>query len=143
MASPAYGPFGKHLMTIIDGALTMHHANFSPHPPTAVLGTAAPVTEVLTAYFEKENDGFDAKVKKLFGIISDNTAAFKAGAGGWVVEDVEFKGKKAKAYVGLLGWESVEAHVSFRENQAFKDNIQLLRQDPLGLEVHHTKFIEK
>ena len=60
-----------------------------------------------------------------------------------MIEDVEYEGKKGKAYVGVLGWESVEAHMSFRETQAFKDIIHLLRDDPLGLEVHHTKFVEK
>lgn len=142
-ASSAYGPFAKHLMTIVDGSLTMHHANFTPHPPTAALGTASPVTEVLTAYFEKEDDGFDAKVKQLVKAISENSEGFKGASGGWVIEDVEYEGKKGKAYVGLLGWESVDAHMAFRETQAFKDNIHLVRKDPLGLEVHHTVFVEK
>lgn len=130
-------------MTIIDGSLTMLHASFSPHPPTAALGTAAPVTEVLTCYFEKEDDGFDSKFNQLIKAIADNSEGFKAASGGWVMEDVEYEGKKGKAYVGVLGWESVEAHMSFRETQAFKDNIHLLREDSLGMDVHHTKFVEK
>lgn len=121
----------------------MQHANFTPHPPTAALGTTSPVTEVLTCYFEKEDDGFDSKVDQLFKVLSEKAEGFKAASGGWVVEDVEYKGKKGKAYVGVLGWESVEAHTKFRETQTFKDNIHLLREDPLGMEVHHTVFVEK
>ena len=144
MASTIYMPFAKHLMTIVDGPLTMRHANLTPHPPTAALGAASPVTEVLTCYFEKEDEGFQSKFDQLIKAISDNADGFKGASGGWVVEEVEYEGEKGKkAYVGLSGWESVEAHMAFRETQAFKDNIHLLREDPLGFEVHHTKFVEK
>ena len=130
-------------MTIVDGPLTMLHANFAPHPPTAALGTTSPVTEVLTFYFEGENDGFDSKLRQFIKVISDNAEGFKAASGGWVIEDVEYKGKKGKAYVAILGWESVEAHMNFRETQTFKDNINIVRADPLGMEVHHTEFLER
>ncbi len=121
----------------------MYHANFTPHPPTAALGTASPVTEVLTSYLEKQDDGFPAKIDKFIKVLSDNAEGFKASSAGWVIEDVEYKEKKGKAYVTLLGWESVEAHMKFRETQAFKDHAHLIREDPLGLEVHHTIFVEK
>lgn len=147
MSSTIYMPFAKHLMTIVDGPLTMRHANLTPHPPTAALGAASPVTEVLTSYFEKEDEGFQSKFDQLVRVISDSAEGFKAASGGWVVEDVEYQGKQGKkgkkAYVGLLGWESVEAHMACRETQAFKDNRHLLREDSLGVEVHHTKFVER
>lgn len=130
-------------MTIVDGPLSMYHASFTPHPPTAAVGTASPTTEVLTCYFEKEDDGFQSKVDQLIKAISENAEGFKAASGGWVIEDVEYKGKKGKAYVAVLGWESVDAHMKFRETQAFRDNIHLLREGPLGMEVHHTEFLEK
>lgn len=143
IASPIYGPFAKHLMTIVDGPLSMCHANLTPHPPTVAIGTASPITEVLTCYFEKEDDGFQSKVDQLIKAISENAEGFKAASGGWVIEDVEYEGKKGKAYFMVLGWESVEAHMNFRETQAFKDNIHLLKEGPLGMEVHHTEFMEK
>lgn len=124
----------------------MHHANFSPHPPSAALGPAAPVTEVLTCYFESEGgsnkaDGFEGRFDGLIRSISDSGAeGFKGAAGGWMVDEVEYKGEKRKAFVGLVGWESVGAHMAFRETQAFRDNIPLLRQESLGMELHHTKF---
>lgn len=120
----------------------MLHATFTPHPPSAALGPASPVTEVLTCYLETEDPGFESKAKQLVKAISDNEG-FKAASVGWVVEDVEYEGKKGKAYVALVGWESVEAHMACRETQAFKDNAHLIREDTLGLEVHHTKFVEK
>lgn len=120
----------------------MHHANFSPHPPSAALGPTSPVTEVLTCYFEGKADGFEGRFDGLIRGISDSEAAegFKGAAGGWMVDEVEYKGEKRKAFVGLVGWESVEAHMAFRETQAFRDNIPLLRQESLGMELHHTKF---
>lgn len=122
----------------------MRHANLTPHPPTAALGTASPVTEVLTCYFgEKGDEGFESKYKQVIKITSENAEGFKGAVGGWVVEDVEYEGKKGKAFVGLVGWESVEAHMAYRETQAFKDNIHLLTEDSLGLDVHHTKFVER
>ena len=130
-------------MTIIDGPLTMYHANFKPHPPTAALGAASPFTEVLTSYHEKEDESYDSKFNQLIKVIQENGGRLKAASGGWIIEDVEYKGKKGKAYMGVLGWESVEAHMSFRETQAFKDNTHLARSSPLGLEVHHTKFVER
>ena len=128
-------------MTIVDGPLTMLHANLTPHPATAALGTASPVTEVLTVYLEKQDNDFVAKVNQLTKVIAENADGFKGVAGGWVIEDVEYKGKKGKAYVATLGWESVEAHMAFRETSEFKDNIHLLREGPMGMELHHTEFV--
>lgn len=141
IASPIYEAFGKHLMTIVDGPLTMLHANLTPHPATAALGTASPVTEVLTVYVEKEENDFVTKINQLAKVISENADGYKGVAGGWVIEDVEYKGKKGKAYVVTLGWESVEAHMAFRETAAFKENIHLIRDGPLGMELHHTEFV--
>ena len=148
MKSPIYGPFGKHLMTIIDGKLTMLHANFDPHPPSAaVSSTTSPVTEVITAYFTSHDAAFEENVKKLTGVLKEKAEGFRAASGGWIVEDVEHEslgeGKKGKAYAAVIGWESVEAHMKFRETEDFKQGIHLLRDGPVKLEVHHTKFVER
>ena len=42
-------------------------------------------------------------------------------------ETLEKEGVKGKAAVLLIGWQSREAHMAFRETQSFKDNIHLLR----------------
>lgn len=147
-AAPAYGPFAKHLMTIVDGPFTMMHANFTPHPPSAAIShTTSPVTEVLTCYLKEKDDSFAKNAEKLLDIVKEEAEGFKGASGGWVIEDVDHEsfgsGKKGKAYVGVIGWESVDAHNKFRETQCFKDNIYLLREGPCAMEVHHTTFTEK
>jgi len=144
--SSIYGPFAKHFMTIVDGKLSMYHANFDPHPPSAALSTDSPVTEVLTAYLTSKDESREGNLRKFVEVLK-GLEGFKAASGGWVIEDVEHErigpGKKGKAFVGVLGWESVEAHMKARETDAFKENIHLLREGPVAMEVHHTKFNEK
>lgn len=145
--TPVYKPFEKHLTTILDGTVIMRHANFDPHPPSAALSANSPVTEVLTAYFTSKDDSFDEKAKKFVGILQEKAEGFKGASGGWVMEDVEHEkigeGKKGKAFVAVLGWESVDAHMRVRETDAFTENIHLLREGPVAMEVHHTTFNEK
>ena len=148
IADPGYGPFAKHLMSIVDGSLTMYHANLSPHPPSAAISsTSSPVTECLTCYFSSLDSSYEERFNKLVAALSEGAEGFKAAAGGWLVEDVEHEkigsGKKGKAFVGFIGWESVEAHKKFRETKAFNDNIHLIREGPVASEVHHTVFVEK
>ena len=135
-------------MSIVDGSLSLIHANFNPHPPSAAVSpTTSPVTEVFTAYFHEHSDSYVGAVDKAFKTLKDKAEGCKATARGWVVEEVEDervgKGKKGRAFVGCIGWESVEAHMRFRETEGFKKIIPLLREGTLGLEVHHTKFQEK
>jgi len=141
-----YGPFAKHLMTLVDGNLSMYHANFDPHPPSAALSANIPVTEVLTLYFTSKDDSFQGNVRKFIDVLK-GFEGFKAASGGWVIEDVEHEkigsGKKGKAFVGVIGWESVEAHMNARQTDAFKKNIHLLREGPVAMEVHHAKFNER
>ena len=149
IASPTYGPFTKHLMTITDGHVSLCHANFDPHPPSAAL-SRAPVTERLTLYFsadipEAEIKSFDNNVKKFLNVLKENAGdGFKALAVGWVVEELDREGVegKAKALTGVIGWDSVEAHMKFREHPAFKENAGLLREGVKAAEIHHVKFQE-
>lgn len=160
IASPAYGPFVKHLMTIIDvdtaishpnidKTISMNHANFEPHPPSAAIGRA-PVTERLTLYFsadisEADIKSWDQKIKKILKVVEENAGeAFKGASAGWVVEEVDRDGVKgkAKALTGVIGWESVEAHIAFTGHPSFKENIGLLREGMAESEMHHVKFEE-
>lgn len=147
IADPVYGPFAKHLMTIVDGPLTMHHANFTPHPPSAALShTNSPVTEVVTCVLPSQDESFEKNISKLLDIIKEKAEGVKAAAQGWIIEDVEHEnlesGKKGKAFVCMIGWESLDAHLKFRETSDLKDNIHLLREGPVGVEMHHTAFVE-
>ena len=146
MKSSIYGTFGKHLTTIVDGSFTMYHTNFSPHPPAPPI-SFAPVTEVITCYFTSHSSDFETNALKLVDVVQKEAEGFRGSASGWVIEDVEHEsfgeGKKGKAWVAVLGWDSVEAHMKFRETEAFKQNIHLLREGPVKMEVHHTKFVTK
>jgi len=77
---------------------------------------------------------------------------FKGGSGGWSVEDdIAYdpanvvmapegaQAQKAKVYLAVLGWQSVEAHHKGRETQTFKDNRPLLTEkgNTLGFKVTH------
>ncbi|KAL6714538.1 hypothetical protein ACLMJK_007963 [Lecanora helva] len=146
--SPIYGPFGKNVMSILDGSLTMLHAHFDPHPPSAAASsTNSGVTEILTAYLTSQDTQFEENAKKLIGILKEQAEGFMAASSGWVVEDVEDEsfgaGKKGKAYVAVIGWESLKAHKKLRDSQCFRDNIHLLREGPVKTEMHHTRFVEK
>ncbi|KAL9131655.1 MAG: hypothetical protein Q9217_000466 [Psora testacea] len=147
--SRIYEPFVKHLMSIVDGEVEMRHASLEPHPPSpAVSGTRSPVTEVLTAYVEKKDEGVAENFGQLGQVVLSKADGSKAISAGWVIEEVQHdnfgQGKKGNAYVMLIGWESKEKHMAFRETQDFKDNVHLVRGGEVkGMEVHHTSFTEK
>jgi heme-degrading monooxygenase HmoA len=48
--------------------------------------------------------------------------------------------KQGSAVVGLLGWDSKEAHMAFRETELFKENVHLLREKNGGIELGHVPF---
>ncbi|KAL9036355.1 MAG: hypothetical protein Q9180_004346 [Flavoplaca navasiana] len=138
MSSPNYGPFVKNLMPIVDGEIeSMRHAHLSPHPPSAALnGTTAPVTEMINHYFsadisQSEQSSFESSVKQFSQVLEEKAEGFKGFAAGWVVEEVEHEGVegKAKSWLSCIGWQSVEAHMAFRETKDFKDNVHLIRPD--------------
>lgn len=57
-----------------------------------------------------------------------------------VEENVEFKtlqGEtlKGKCYVCLIGWESVQHHLDFRQTEAFKTHMPDVRKHISGVEV--------
>jgi hypothetical protein len=70
-------------------------------------------------------------------ILKDNAEGYHSMACGWIVEDVEFEKVegKAKAFTAGIGWESVEAHMKYRDTQVFKDTIAKVREVGSGSEV--------
>ena len=99
------------------------------------------------AYFalpvSKETESFVLdRVQKFFDVSSPISPTFKAYDGGWVLEEVEHKslgeGKKGRAFVGFLGWDSVQEHMDFRETETFKEHIPLIRtMGHVGIEMFH------
>ncbi|KAL9104238.1 MAG: hypothetical protein Q9163_000786 [Psora crenata] len=144
--SRVYQPFAKHLMSIVDGNIEMRHAKFEPHPQSAaVSGTRSPVTEVWTVYLEDKDEKFVEKYEQFNEILLSKADGCQAISSGWVIEKVEHEkflpSRKGTAYVGIIGWESKEKHMTFKETPDFKDNIRLVRDANVkGMEMHHTRF---
>lgn len=99
---------------------------------------SAPATEIATFYFDGEppSDYFD-NVKKCADEVLKEIDGFLGWAVGTTHEVVEKEGVKGKAAVLLIGWQSVEQHMAFRNTQSFKDNIHLLRSTSKKIEMHH------
>lgn len=150
MNDPSYGPFSKTLGSILDG-VHLFHLTPTPFPPT-VLSTA-PVVEILS--FFNQGPEFLSNMQKFVELAESKrqeglVPGLYGGAYGESVEVGQIKhaevleGKEAggegKAVVGWLGWESVEAHMAFRETDPFKESIGLLRGGKSGPEVFHVKF---
>ena len=149
IASPEYGPFTKNFMTILDGGVSLHHAHFDPHPPAAAL-SRAPITERMTFYFagdmsESDMNSWDKNLKKLIKVLEDHAGeGYKGASAGWIVEELEHESieGKAKAVTGVIGWESIEAHMEFRKHPAYQESVGSLGSGIKGSEMHHVKFQE-
>lgn len=94
----------------------------------------SPATEIITAYLPEDYSDADKKTfeenfKKLIAAVEKHAGTYKASAGGWVVEKLPIPGTSENGLVwtALIGWESVQAHLDFRQTQAFKDNIHWFR----------------
>ncbi len=129
----------------------LYHVHFEPFPPAPAFSE---VTEFIQIYFPADYSSEDQKayhdsVKKFSSIAKRDWAEIRGTASGWVAEEVEDpkSAEKAKVYVVLIGWPSVESHMKYRETQSFKDNIHLLRggKDLKNLAVVHvaTKEVKK
>ena len=139
--SATYGSFYKRLTSITDGPIILYHASFNPQPLSLAVGnTAAPVTEMLTAYLDSKDEAYAERSAKFATIIESNAEACKGAMTGWMIEEMEHEGKQGHAYVSLISWKSKEKHAEFRETSAFKDNIQMCREGARGTSVNHTIF---
>lgn len=128
----------------------MWHTNFGTTSPTAAFD--APVTEIAPLFFPADIDRslVEAKVAAFAqGLVSELPAEKKplAHAVGWVVEEIDHEkaeGGKAIRYVLTAGWESVEQHLSGREEAVFTEGIKPVRAlvvPPIaGLGLFHAKL---
>lgn len=142
MKSDAYGPFFKTFGTIIGGDISLIHVDFQPEGG-ATKAMGAPVTEVATFHFDgaPPDDAYDS-CKKFIEICEKEAEQKVYGwSYGITHEEIEKDGVKGKGAVLLIGWDSREDHMAFRETDVFKQNIQLLRQTAKGIEMHHTTFM--
>jgi hypothetical protein len=137
----SYGPFKETLGGLME-AVHLHHFTQSN---TKLLGSS-PVVEVFTFHdiepgFLENAEKFADAVQKgkpkgyhgiLYGKVMEKIVRHKDVGNG----DVQ----PGEAVVGMVGWDSVEAHMEFRETDLFKENIGLLREKTSGGEIFHVPF---
>ncbi|ROW01351.1 hypothetical protein VMCG_05888 [Cytospora schulzeri] len=110
------------------------HIATNPYPPSAL---RSPVTEILLAWFPSDisPELKDANTKKLeqFAEMSLKACSdIQAINLGWGLEN-DFlvrggdEGEKGSMASMLIGWPSIDAHVRFRDTDAFKEAIPLVR----------------
>lgn len=117
----------------------MFHIQFEPNFSDAA---SAPITEVATWYFPTSYDTheWDTGVVKFNKTLRESAEGFHGVSSGWSIDDVPHKsledvGGKGKAFVLAVGWESLEAHTKYRDTDAFKETIGLLRNKSKGVEM--------
>jgi len=139
-----YGPFLKKFMSIADGdPLVFCHADFKPEGSLSKT-FSAPVTEMAIFYFEGGPpsdylEGVD-KLQKIFD--EDKPEGYLGASAGITYEELEKDGVKGKAAVVMIGWQSVDVHMAFRNTQSFKDNIHLLRASAKKIEMNHIAYMQ-
>ncbi|KAH7364654.1 hypothetical protein BKA65DRAFT_447702 [Rhexocercosporidium sp. MPI-PUGE-AT-0058] len=136
--APAYSGFKDCVISIME-SVHYHHVAFTPFPPKIL--TSAPVIEFVTFLDTKPH--FMDNVSKFMKAIGMPEKCYGGAWGESVEADV---GKhvdgsvKGKAVVLVIGWESKEAHMAFRETEVFEKSIGLLREGMGGVEMFHVPF---
>lgn len=116
---------------------SIYHVDFAASDGFAQ-AMAAPVTEMATFYFDGEvpSDYLEGAEKFCQG------TGLPPSAMGVSYEELGYEGGKGKALVLLVGWPTVEKHQAFRETQAFKDHIPLLRNGVKKSKMTHVMFAQ-
>lgn len=129
----------------------MYHAEFTPFPPRRTLNMAySPVVEIVTVYFpanipKTSQDKIASDIRK-FRDVLEGPGGCNASAGGWVLEEVTTPGgeEKGKAYIMMLGWDSVEAHNEFIKTPIVQEHVYLMMDlpGPIGRNMCHVSLTE-
>lgn len=126
MASQRYQPFLANIKSILTGPPKIQHVDFKPaHELHQVL--ASPLTELVNIYFDGDVPATYAPGFEKFSQACTVQPGNHGAVFGSTHETLDYEGIKGQAAVLAIGWDSHDAHMAFRETQAFKDNIHLLR----------------
>ncbi|KFY57237.1 hypothetical protein V496_06511 [Pseudogymnoascus sp. VKM F-4515 (FW-2607)] len=134
-AKSSGGEAVKELPTILTHGEFTKHVAVTPSPPLVL---QAPVTEIMLAYFSSDisqvqKDAAFANVKEFSENGLNKCSDVKGFSFGWGVEN-DFpvrggdEGQTGSVLAAFIGWTSIDAHMEFRETEAFKDNVGLLRR---------------
>lgn len=143
IASPSYGPFLAGVSALIAAPPVLTHHAFPSAVPAVT--TSAPVTELVSFYFPADynTSDFAAPWDEFVRVAAENAKGLVGSSASWAEEEVEhssLKGEKGKVFLALIAWESVDAHMAYRDTQAFKKSIVKLRNLVSGIEMHHVDF---
>jgi quinol monooxygenase YgiN len=139
MDADYYKPFMAKAGGLLTGSpdcLIMHHVHFTP--TLLSLALKAPVVEVLLLYTSPDStDEVPTTLTRFLDILAANAEGTTGSAHGWVREELEKDGVEGKlrGYMVAVGWESVDDHMKYRETEAFKESIPLVRQLAKGMSV--------
>lgn len=155
MGTPAYEPFLEDIGELIRASPAIYHVPFVPFPPTVLnnkggQGKTA-VAEVVYGFFPVDLDIAQEQeiLTHVQQFIDESQAAKPKGfsgesAHGFVLEDMDFKGEQSRALMLILGWDSVESHMAYRDTKDFARTIPLLRTLPglKGMQMWHVSNSE-
>jgi len=130
-----YKPFLDQFGQIADiSSAQLYHSNLTPHPPTEALSDhVSPATEIAVYYFAsdfQDHEGAADMVKQQVANVEKSAKTYTASAGGWTEEEIAIPGTsdKGKAYVVLIGWQSMEAHMEWRATPPYEENMKLMEK---------------
>ena len=144
MASEGYKPFLESFKTIIGGPISLIHVDFNSEDGVK-RALSAPVTEIATFYFDggPRSDAVETVEKFVKAWEAEIGEGKVRYAYGITHEEIEKDGVKGKGAILLVGWESREEHMKFRETDVFKTKAaEMLRQNCGAVEMHHTQFMK-
>nr|POF15300.1 hypothetical protein CFP56_42189 [Quercus suber] len=143
MGGPEYPSLMSNLKGMVAGKGQMHHVDFKPDG-AATKVFSAPVTEVATLYFDGKppSDQLENMLKFVAKVEEGAPEGFLGATAGLTHEEIEKDGVKGIGAMVTVGWQSVDAHMKFRESQLFKDIIELLGKDHKAGDMHHTAFMQ-
>ncbi|QDS71290.1 hypothetical protein FKW77_001258 [Venturia effusa] len=138
----AYLPFVQEIATIMSKrSPPILHVEFRAPMATAAV---APITEMFTSYFPNDVDqsNVETTLVEFVQNLGRNAKGCVAYTAGWIVEQLEHEKieGKARAYVIAIGWESLEAHMAYRDTQTFKNDIVNVRAVAKALTMYHVEF---
>jgi hypothetical protein len=144
---------GDKIMEALPKILT--HSDFAKHitpDPTPPLVLLSPVVEIMRAYFpptvsDEARAGATAKWQQFVDKALNTCTDVRGISSGWGLEKDfpmhgDKEGQKAAAFVALIGWDSVDDHMRFRETKEYKDHVGLLgdMDELIKIEMVHVEL---
>ena len=138
MASEGYTPFMEEFGNIIAGPPTIYHAYFEPFPPD--VATESPLTQCVTMYLPTDvpssrKDFFERHVRTFSKMAKMHAKGYEGASGGWVEEELVYKGEKKIAYTVAVGWDDKKHYEAWRQTGAFEGAIGGMRDHSDGMDV--------